>query len=171
MYRQLKQFGPFAPQNMLNWTTDTDLVDAPYTDESWSVMAPDSEGVIEIDAPEASRDIARQGATQVSRIQVGDIIAAAVIDGWPGEPNTTGHADLITDINPATLVNGKCTLNTEVYLMYNSVHDGQKVGVWRRTGDLLPSVDASGQPHDNNHGCFFVIRSLNFTSFDTLFPS
>src|SRR4051812_41463206 len=119
--------------------------------------------------------IAYPGLAAISKIKVGDVIATGVFNGWPGEVDedgvkTLGHSAVIADIRH--LQGGVPDLETEVYLLYNSSHDGKASGpiyVWTKLGDLLKRVDGNGKGRNNDHEAFYVVRSLNFQAFNTLF--
>jgi hypothetical protein len=159
---------PFNPQNMLNWrfNPDTDRDDPltiHYTNDQWTVSADQAAIPWRDFANATAKTMTDRGSQDVSKIQAGDVVMTAVLQHWQG------HAEFISDINQDTLTEGKPTLDTEVYLLYNSTRDGVKLnyreGRWVKIRTLL----APGK-HDNNHGYQFVIRSLDFSALDQLWP-
>jgi hypothetical protein len=170
MVNQLKAVGIFRPQNMLNRFFSLPLGEPHYTHDGWSVI--DYEAFLFGSSypntiPPDTLPLANMGdstAELVSMIQIGDVIVTAGFSGWPKAEDGAGHGDLIVDMRKLT--NGKATLDSEVFLMYNGT-DPQNKG-WRKIRDLLPRMVFSAA-HDNNGGQFYVIRSLDFAGFGELF--
>jgi hypothetical protein len=166
---ELNKFKDFAPQNILNWSFDQSLNVAHYTNDNWGVVLDGAINLVGSSAPAASKAIALQGTKDVGKIQVGDVIATAYIDGWPLRQDKAGHSDVIAAIKKSTLTNSLVTLDTEVYLMYNSSHDGDKndkIGVWKTIRELVQAGN-----HDFNWTSLYVIRSLDFAAFNAMYDA
>jgi len=174
MARQLQKMLGEAlnPMQLLNWgwdgTKDVPLTHD-YTDPTWGVISDGAKNNLAAGAPQASLAIATPGMQDYQKIQIGDVIATAAFStGWPGDGDS--HSEVITDMK--SLLNGKVTPNTELYLLYNSSHDGDSPALrthkWVKIQDLLQNT-INGQDHDNNHLCYYVIRAPAFSKFNALF--